>query len=277
MIPFDFEYYHPTTIQMAVDLYQHLHEQGKRPLYYAGGTEIITFARANSIQTGAVIDLKSIPECNVLTMQKDMLVIGACVTLSALSEANPFPLLSATAEGVADQTARNKITLGGNISGKIHYREAVLPLLLANSRMVIAGTHGIRVASIHQVFNQQIRLAGGEFIVQIQIDRDYISLPFAYFKKREIGQVGYPLVTLAALRINHEIRTAYSGVCAFPFRSAEIDEALNDSSLPLAERIELAIGHLPAPLLDNVEGSPAYREFVLKQTMADAVHRLERR
>lgn len=277
MIPFDFEYYLPSTIQMAVDLYQHLHEQGKRPLYYAGGTEIITFARANSIHPGAVIDLKSIPECNVLAMQKDMLIIGACVTLSALSGANPFPLLSAAAQGVADQTARNKITLGGNISGKIHYREAVLPLLVANSRMVIAGTQGTRVTSIHQVFNQQLRLAGREFIVQVQIDRDYTSLPFAYFKKREIGHVGYPLVTLAALRMNDEIRTAYSGVCAFPFRSAEIDEALNDSSLPLEARIELAISHLPAPLLDNVEGSPAYREFVLKQTMADAVHRLERR
>ncbi|GAA0135358.1 FAD binding domain-containing protein [Paenibacillus sp. YSY-4.3] len=277
MIPFDFEYYNPTTIQAAVDLYQLLQRQGKRPMYYGGGTEVITFARANSIQPGAVIDLKSIPECNVLAMQKDTLVIGACVTLSALSEANPFPLLSASALGVADQTSRNKITLGGNICGKIHYREAVLPLLLANSRMVIAGTHGVRVTSIHQVFNQQMRLESGEFLVQVLIDRVYLWLPFVHFKKREIGNVGYPLVTVAALRKNDEIRTAYSGVCSFPFRSAEIEQALNDSSLPLVARIELAIGKLPAPLLDNVEGSPSYRKFVLKQTMADVVDRLERR
>ncbi|WP_019639732.1 FAD binding domain-containing protein [Paenibacillus fonticola] len=277
MIPFDFEYFHPSTVQMAVDLFQNLQRQGKRPMYYAGGTEIITFARVNSIQPGAVIDLKSIPECNVLAMQKDILVIGACVTLSALSEADPFPLLSAAAQGVADQTSRNKITLGGNISGKIHYREAVLPLLLANSRMVIAGTQGIRVTSIHKVFNQQMRLTSGEFLVQVLIDRDDVSLPFAYFKKREIGHVGYPLVTVAALRKNDEMRTAFSGVCAFPFRSAAIEQVLNDSSLPITARIERATGKLPASLLDNVEGSAAYREFVLKQTMADAVHRLERR
>ena len=85
------------------------------------------------------------------------LVLGSCITLSALSMVNPFPLLSESATGVADQTARNKITLGGNICGRIHFREAVLPLLLADSRMVIAGSQGVREVPIHDVFLQQMR------------------------------------------------------------------------------------------------------------------------
>ncbi|MCM3337810.1 FAD binding domain-containing protein [Paenibacillus sp. MER TA 81-3] len=277
MIPFDFEYYKPSSVQMAVELFQSLHKQGKKPMYYSGGTEIITWARANSIQPGAVIDLKFIPECNVIEMQKDKLVIGACVTLSVLSAANPFPLLTEAAQGAADQTARNKITLGGNICGKIYYREAVLPLLLANSRMIIAGIQGIRETSIHNVFLQQLRLENGEFLVQILTDRGYLSLPFVHYKKRQIGNVGYPLVTVAAIKKDKQIHTAYSGVCSFPFRSLVMEQALNDSSIPLAARIEQAIGKLPAPLLDNAEGSASFRKFVLKQTMADAVQILERR
>jgi CO/xanthine dehydrogenase FAD-binding subunit len=277
MIPFDFEYCKPTSVQMAVESFQSLQKQGKKPMYYAGGTEIITWSRTNAIQPGAVIDLKSIPACNVLEMQGDKLVIGACVTLSGLSAANPFQLLSETARGTADQTARNKITLGGNICGKIYYREAVLPLLLANSRMIIAGSQGLRETSIHNVFFQQLRLENGEFLVQIVTERSYLSLPFVHYKKRQIGNVGYPLVTVAALKEDNRIHTAYSGVCAFPFRSVEIEQALNDSSIPLEARIELAIGKLPAPVLDNAEGSAAYRRFVLKQTMADAVHVLDSR
>ncbi|MCM3272810.1 FAD binding domain-containing protein [Paenibacillus elgii] len=277
MIPFDFEYYKPASVQMAVEWFQLLHKQGKHPIYYGGGTEIITWARTNSIHPGAVIDLKAIPECNVMEIRKDKLMIGACVTLSALSAANLFPLLSETAQGAADQTARNKITFGGNICGKIHYREAVLPLLLANSRMVIAGIQGVREVPIHQVFLQRLRLENGEFLVQTFTDRSYLSLPFVHYKKRQIGNVGYPLVTLAALKKDHRIHTAYSGVCSFPFRSVEIDQALNDSFIPLGARIEQAIGHLPAPLLQNAEGSALYRKFVLKQTMAEAVHALERR
>jgi CO/xanthine dehydrogenase FAD-binding subunit len=277
MIPFDFEYYKPSSVQKAVELFQLLQIQGKNPMYFSGGTEMITWARRNSIQPGAVIDLKSIPECNVIEIQKDNLIIGSCVTLSVLSAANPFPLLSETAQGAADQTARNQITLGGNICGKIYYRETVLPLLLANSRMVLAGAKGMKEVSIHDVFLQQIRLESGEFLVQIVTDRGYLSLPFVHYKKRQIGNVGYPLVTLALLKKDSQIRTAYSGVCAFPFRSIEIEQALNNTTIPLAERIEQAIGKLPAPVLTNAEGTAAYRKFVLKQTMAEAVSMLEGR
>ncbi|GIP40844.1 xanthine dehydrogenase [Paenibacillus sp. J31TS4] len=277
MIPFDFDYYKPSSVPLAAEWFHLLQQQGKHPIYYAGGTEIVTWARTNDIHPGAVIDLKSVPECNVMEMQGDKLVIGSCVTLSALTAANPFPLLSETARGIADQTARNQITLGGNICGNIIYREAVLPLLLANSRIRIAGIEGIREASIHQVFSQKIRLEAGEFLVQIVTDRSDLSLPFVHIKKRQIGSVGYPLVTVAALKKDERIHTAYSGVCSFPFQSAAIDQVLNDTSLPLSARIDQAVGQLPAPLLSNVEGSAAFREFVLKQTMAEAVHTLERR
>lgn len=213
-------------------------------MYYSGGTEIITMARRNSIQPQAVVDLKSIPECGILEFDKDLLVIGSCVTLSALSAANPFPLLSAASQGVADQTSRNKITLGGNICGKIHYREAVLPLLLADSRMVIGGPEGKREVSIHEAFAGQIQLKPGEFLMQIITDRKYVSLPYYHVKKRLIGNVAYPLVTLAALKIDGFIRTAYSGVCAFPFRSPAIEQALNDPTLRPDEKAELAIQQL---------------------------------
>jgi len=277
MIPFDFEYYRPATISEAVELFQYLANHRKNPMYYGGGTEIITWARMNDIHPGAVIDLKSIPECHVMEIGENVLVIGSCVTLSALSRANSFPLLSKSASGAADQTARNKITLGGNICGRIHFREAVLPFLLADSWMLIAGPQGIKEVPIHEVFNQQMRLEQGEFIVQVITDSEYLSLPFVHFKRRQIGNVGYPLVTLAALKKDNRIRTAYSGVCAFPFRSIEMEQVLNDNALTLTERVEQAIGKLPAPVLTDTEGSAGYREFVLKQTMLEAMAILEGR
>ncbi|TVY02195.1 FAD binding domain-containing protein [Cohnella terricola] len=277
MIPFDFEYYKPSSVREAVLWFQQLQVQRKNPMYFSGGTEIITWARRNSIQPGAVIDLKAIPECGVIGFHQDRLILGSCVSLSVLSSANPFPLLSVTALGVADQTARNQITLGGNICGKIHFRETVLPLLMSDSRVILAGEKGAREVSIHEVFLHQIKLEKGEFIVQILIEREYLSLPFFHVKKRQIGNVGYPLVTMAALKKDERTRTAYSGVCVFPFRSIEIDQALNDATIPLTNRIEQAIGKLPAPVVTNEEGSAAYREYVLKQTMAEAVITLEGR
>lgn len=277
MIPFDFEYYSPSSPSSALDLYQNLQRSGKEPMYYSGGTEVITFARRNSIQPRAVIDLKAIPECNALYVHAGRLIIGSCVSLSRLAAANPFPLLSRAAEEIADQTARNKITLGGNISGIIIYREAVLPLLLADSQLVIIGPNGIKHVSIHQVFRQRLQLQKGEALLQIVTDQSFTTLPYFHRKKRQIGHVGYPLVTVAALLKDGRIRVSLSGVCAFPFRSIEIEQILNDRTLPPAERIKRSNDMLPAPVLSNAEGSADYRIFTLNHTLADAMELLEGR
>jgi CO/xanthine dehydrogenase FAD-binding subunit len=76
MIPFEFEYYKPDTVEEAVQKFKELDSQGKEPLYYSGGSEIISMARVSSIHPGAVIDLKGIPDCKVLEFQGEFLVIG---------------------------------------------------------------------------------------------------------------------------------------------------------------------------------------------------------
>ncbi|NME99395.1 FAD binding domain-containing protein [Aneurinibacillus aneurinilyticus] len=275
MISFDFEYYKPTSIIEAVNLFQYLHQKGKKPIYYAGGTEIITRARRNDLSMKAVIDIKAIPECTVFQFQNNKLIIGAVITLTHLSEVNVFPLLSRTSSGAADHTARNKITLGGNISGRIIYREAVLPFLLSNSQVVIAGPKGIKYASIHQVFKKTLQVEAGEFLVQVITDKNYINLPYVVTRKTKIQKVEYPLATIAAIKRKEQIRTAFSGVCSFPFRSLEMEKELNDRSVPLRVRIDRAISHLPGPLLSNVEGTAEYRKFVLGNTLEDILEILE--
>lgn len=58
MIPFDFEYYKPETVEEATLLYAELNSQRKKPVYYGGGTEIISMSRALNRYTEAVIDIK---------------------------------------------------------------------------------------------------------------------------------------------------------------------------------------------------------------------------
>ncbi|MEK4873348.1 FAD binding domain-containing protein [Bacillus sp. FSL W8-0102] len=227
MISFDFEYYKPSTLNEAVQLFYTLQIQKKRPIYFSGGTEIITLGRLNLVTPGAVIDIHDIPECKVLQVDKHHLVMGAALTLTEIEKANVFPLLSKTASEVADHTARNKITLGGNICGKIFYREAVLPFLLTNSQVVIAGPSGIKRVPIQDVFYKQLRLQTGEFLVQIVTNRNDLSVPSVSIKKRRQWDTGYPLVTIAAMKTKEGIRTAFSGLCPFPFRSKQIEDDVN--------------------------------------------------
>ena len=158
MIPFQFDYYRPDTISEAVKLYGQLDSEGKKPLYYGGGSEIISMARVNNLNTGAVIDLKAIPECRELKTDGDHLVIGSSVTLSDITEANLFPLLTKACGRIADHTMQCKITVGGNVCGTIIYREALLPLLLADCTVLVAGASHLKKVSVHHLFNKRSNL-----------------------------------------------------------------------------------------------------------------------
>lgn len=277
MIAFDFEYGRPAAAEEAVRLFREAEAAGKAPLYYSGGTEIISMARLDQLNTGAVIDIKGIPECNVLRLDRGRLVIGAAVTLTALADSGLFPLLGDTIRGTADHTNRNKITIGGHLCGRFIYREALLPFLLIDSRVKLAGPQGVRDVPIQDIFNGEPRLPKGELLVQIDCDPHYFGLPYVTVKKTKLEKIDYPIVRIAAIRVNDRVRAAFSGVSAVPFRSPRIEEALNEPSLSLEARVDNAIRLWPAPILNDILSSAAYRTFVLRNTLTDAMAALERR
>ncbi len=282
MIPFDFAYYKPSTAGEAVSLFHDLDSQGKNPMYYAGGTEIISFSRLYQLYPQAVIDIKGIPECHVLEYRQDNLVIGAAVTLTQIQESNFFPLLSWCGGRVADHTIRDKITLGGNICARIPYREAVLALLVADCEIVIEGRSGPRREPLVQAFNQTLRLGSGELLLQAVVNKYFTGLPFYSSKRTTDGQVnypqdrvGYPLVSSAFVKKDAGVSAAFSGVCAFPFRSPELENILRDGTVSIEERLDRIVRHLPGPVLNDMEGSSDYREFLFRNTIKDALEKLE--
>lgn len=275
MIPINFEYYKPTTVEEATQTFIDLDRHGKMPIYYGGGTEIISMGRMSNISTGAVIDIKDIPQCKVLENRSEHLVIGAGVTLTQIHEANLFPLLSQAGARVADHTIQNKITLGGNLCGTIIYRESVLPLLLADSDVVVAGPQGVKDVPINRLFKQRMQLKKGEFVVQVKIPRSFLSLPYIHVKRTKEEKITYPLVTICAMRVGRKVRTAFSGVCDFPFRSKKMETELNKVLLPVKKRVENALAVTPAPIPTNLEGSAEYRKFILQSLLVSILNELK--
>ncbi|WP_025026511.1 FAD binding domain-containing protein [Caldalkalibacillus mannanilyticus] len=275
MISFDFEYFKPTSIKEAIRLYHELDEQGKKPMYFSGGTELITLGRVNQLETKAVIDIKSIPECLVLKKDATRVTLGAVQSLNKIREQKLFPFLDKVIVEIADHTARNKITLGGNLCANIIYRETILPLLLTNSQVVIASQTGIKELPITEVFNQTLKLEKGEFLVQTITENKEIDLPSLSVKKRRQWDVGYPLITVAALLKKGKIKVAISGLCEFPFRDPQIEECLNNQQVSKESRIKEAMDQISHPILDDVHGSAEYRLFVLKNTLEDILDALE--
>ena len=268
MIPFDFEYYLPGNAAEAVYLYSELAESGREPLYYAGGTEVITLCRRQVIAPAALIDLKAISEMQQLTVDGDKLFFGASLSLSFLSEqTHYYPLLARVAGSVADHTVRNRLTLGGNICGQLPYREAVMPFLLAGADLLIAGPAGERSVPLQQLFDKRLLLKKGEILLQLIIPREISGLASFSKRREKHGPVDYPLCHLAALKNEKTLTVAVSGLCAFPFRSLDLEKLLNDSSLTIKQKVAKASALLPVAIRKDELGSAEYRQALWQQDL----------
>lgn len=274
MISFDFKYFKPSTVAETIKTSNEVRDQGDKALFISGGTEFITFARVDKIHADAVIDCKGIPECNVLEKRGYELVIGAAVSLNKIANSNLFPLLGATVKQIADHTSRNKITIGGNINSELIYKESVLPLLLVDAKVKIAKGNDEEIVSLTSVFDRKMNLTPDALLLQVIVDTSYIDLPYVSLKRTKFSKVGYPVVSVAAIVKDNRLRIAFSGVCYYPFRSDEIETILNNSAVPIVERIEKVMDNLPSEIVDDLQGSKAYRAFVMKNLVQNVMEEM---
>ncbi|MHC1696395.1 MAG: xanthine dehydrogenase family protein subunit M [Eubacteriales bacterium] len=269
MIPFDFIYLRPDTLQEAREAYRQLLSQGKQAMYYSGGSEIISMCRVGALKPDAVIDIKGIAECSGMSQGSGYIRIGAACDLATIKESKLFPLLGLACGRVADHTNRCRISLGGNLCGTIIYRETSLPLLLCDSEVTICGLDSQRTVPLGEVFRERMQLGLGELVTEVRIPEWAAHARHAHIKKTAVEKIDYPLVSVSAIWKDGALRVAFSGLCAYPFRSTEIEDALNDASLTVSERADRAARLLPAPVLSDAEGSGEYRRFVMISTITE--------
>lgn len=255
MIPFDFAYYRPDTAREAYNCWQQLKRAGKDPVWYGGGTELISMARVGSRAFGAVVDLKGVPACTRLERGRGRVTLGAAVTLTQIEDSGLFPLLGRTAARIADHTIQGKITLGGNLAGTIKYREAALPLLLCHCTAHVMTAGGEEERPFDQVFDGRLTLDDGEFLLNLSVPEEEAARPGRHAKRTRLDKIDYPLATLCAVRDGDTIRAAVSGYAAAPAR--------------LSPKLELPAAE------ESLSGSRGYKEFVLKAMLAEARAELE--
>lgn len=269
MIPFDFVYCRPDTLNEVTDTFKRYQRENKKAICYGGGSEIITMCRVSSIHPDVVVDIKKIPECRVLEKDDCFLNIGAACTLNQIKESKLFPLLGLACGRIADHTNQCRITLGGNLCGTIIYRETSLPLLLSDAEVTVSGPDGIRRVLFQNIFDGRVQLKEGEWIAQVHIPVWALQARHAHIKKTTQEKIDYPLVNVTAIWKDDVLRTAFSGICSRPFRSSQIEAVLNDHGLSPEIRAEKAAELLPEPPYHDVEGSSEYRAFVFRNTLCE--------
>lgn len=262
------QFLQPQTVQEACDAYIQEAALGNNPLWFSGGTEVVSSLRKNTLKTNTLIDLKKLPEFLDISDAGDRWRIGAGATLNAVLESPVPPMLKAVLEGIADHTIRNRLTIGGNLCGRLPYREAVLPLLAMNASVVIASVSGSETRALEDQFNRNINLTPGSFLMAIEIPKTADALAWGASRKVRLGPIDYPLVHVLLTGPDDCCRLHISGLCPYPVSMT----GLNQMALTQPDAIPL-----PAPVQSDKMASSQYRMHLFSLALAEARQHKEAR
>ena len=168
--------------------------------------------------------------------------------------------------GIADRTVRNRLTLGGNLAGLLPYREAALPLLLADATVLTVAPGADDRPPVRQerplraIFDKRLVLAPGELVLSFCVPLDAPEWPWSHYRRTRTGEVDYPLATVAMVHDGAGIRFAVSGAHPYPFRSDAVDALLSKDGAAALPAVLEALG----PLRADARASLEYRVALLK-------------
>ena len=116
MIPPQFEYYAPSSVDEAVALLRRFDGEAK---VLAGGHSLIPLMKLRLAEPKALVDINRIPNLAYLREEDGYLRIGATTRTGDLLDSallrKSYPILTDAAQEIADPLVRNLGTVGGNV------------------------------------------------------------------------------------------------------------------------------------------------------------------
>ena len=166
-----FEFVAPSSIEEAVKI---LASNGDKARMIAGGTDILVQMRAGRQTPSVVVDVKGIPELNVMSYSASKgLTLGAAVPCykiyqdETLSEA--YPGLIDTAWLIGGIQIQGRASIGGNVCNAAPSGDSIPAVIALNGVCNIAGPNGTRelLAEDFCTAPGQNALQDGEMLVSI--------------------------------------------------------------------------------------------------------------
>ena len=209
MIPPQFEYFAPETLDEAISL---LEDHGPEATVLAGGQSLIPLMKLQLALPAYVVDINRIAGLADITDDDCCLRIGSLTRESDLdrSEAvqTKYPILHDTTSVIADPLVRNMATVGGNLAHGDPANDHPATMLALGAEVVAVGSGGERVIPVSDFFEGPLATAlkQGEILTEIRVPAQPEGSGGAYLKlERKVGD--YATAGVAA------VITVSDGVC----------------------------------------------------------------
>ncbi len=237
MIPSEFQYYRAGSVKEALDL---LSEKGPDAKILAGGHSLLPAMKLRFNNPAVLIDISSIPDLCYIREEEGHLIVGAGTTHAELAASqligDSIPMLAETAATIGDLQVRNKGTIGGSLAHADPAADWPAGLLAADAEIVITGASGSRAVAVVDFFKGLFTtdLSESEIITEIRVPRPPGNTLSTYLKFEQPASrfaiVGCAVMVTRNNGACENVRVAFTGVSATPFRDNGVEQALEGKS-----------------------------------------------
>ncbi len=285
MIPGEFEYHAPSTVDEAVELLGRLGDGAK---LLAGGHSLIPAMRFRLAAPEHLVDINRIEGLSYLREEGGHLAIGAMTREADLEHsstvAERYPLLADASRLIADPLVRNRGTVGGNLAHADPANDHPAVMLAYGATMVAQGPAGRREIAADDFFVGlfESALAPDEVLVEIRVPAPQAGSGGAYLKlERKVGDYAISAAGVQLVMDGETVRTARIGltnVSPVPMRAIAAEGELVGKTL-LDDVVEAA-GQAAAAECDpssDLRGSVDYKRDVTRVLVKRAIRAAARR
>jgi len=232
MIPAEFEYLAPTTVEEAVAA---LAQHGDDAKVLAGGQSLLPVLRMRLNAPEVVIDLGRIESLRGIRDDGDAIVIGAMTSHSDVASdplvAEHALLVSKAMAEVADAQIRHRGTFGGALAHADPAGDVGAPALALGAEFVIQGPDGSRTVGADDFFVDlfETAIADGELLTEVRIPK-HTGWGATYEKFVRVAHQWSIVAIAATVRAEGgtivEARVAMTNMGSTPLRARGVEEAL---------------------------------------------------
>lgn len=238
MIPNNFEYFAPTTIEEALAL---LDQHGEDCKILSGGQSLVPVLKLRLAAPAAVVDIGRIAELKSIRVDGGTIHIGANATHAEIAASGDLkehcPLLAETAAQIGDQQVRNRGTIGGSLTHADPAADWPAAILALDAEIVVRSSRGQRAIKASDFFLDLMTTAveHDEIVTEIRIAKPAQPQAAVYLKVPQSAS-GFALVGVAAqLKLNNgqceHVSIGVTGLAPKAYRAKSVEDALRGKVL----------------------------------------------
>jgi aerobic carbon-monoxide dehydrogenase medium subunit len=267
MIPLEFEYEAPATLEEAIGLLQGGDEDVK---ILAGGHSLIPLMKLRLAAPSLLVDIRKVPGLKGVSPSNGGFKIGALTTHAEVEASKDLGLASTVAGTIADPQVRHRGTIGGSLAHGDPASDLPAVLLAAEGSVGVQGPNGERSIAAADLFEDYLTtsIADDEIVTSVTLPSlDGYGYAYEKFNRRaeDWAMVAVAVWVKAEGGTVSDVRVGLTNMGSVPLRATGVEQALRGQSLSadaIAKAAEVAADGTEPP--GDLNASPDYKRHLAR-------------